>query len=68
VQNQGASGSGNLNIGGNNQTSNFPIAIPAGQMFFFSFTQSNYITDLNRWLISSPTAKQQYGLLYMVRA
>jgi len=67
VQNQGASGSGNINIGGTNQTSNQPVSVPVGQMFFFAFTQSNYVTDLSKWSISSPTAKQQYGLMYMVK-
>lgn len=69
VQNKGASGSGNLNIGGVNQPAgDAPISVPPANMFFFTFTQSNYVTDLNKWTISSSTASQSYGILLFQRA
>jgi hypothetical protein len=39
------------------------ISVAAGSMFFYSFTQQNYLIDLNSIYTSSASASQPYGIL-----
>lgn len=59
-QNQGTTGTDNINIGTNSQR---PISVAPGANLLISLSLVNYVIDLKKLFVDSATSEQPYGIL-----